>query len=505
MAIIYHISDLIGSGYQITPVSGESHVILEGVTIGSTTTSAIFTDLGVVTGRVDLLIHGHVVGLSDAIAIKNNSGSKNIDIFVSSTGSVTSFGYDGINVEGGDSGGRFVLRNDGLIRGEDEGVSAVYYDSIEIYNAGEISSSAGAFGSNGMNLTATSLYVENSGTISIGPGGQSAINFLDDLGSADGDARYVLNTGLITAPEVAITSEVKTDYIDNAGIIRGDLNLGVYEYEGSTAYADVVNNTGTIFGDVSLGAGDDQFLGETGILDGEVSGGAGDDVIWSGVGNDLLNGGTGRDKLYGGAGNDTATYEDSSASVRVNLASNRGRGGEATGDWLFDIENLIGSNFDDTLIGDAVSNILEGGNGGDTLNGEGGNDFLFGEGGDDTLIGGDGNDILNGGVGRDILWGGDGVDIFEFLDVAESGIGSNRDVIKDFEQGVDLIDLAAVGATSFSASGFTNTAGEVTYKLIGGGSKTVIEYDHDGDGAADFQILMTNGGFTMTADDFVLG
>ena len=505
MAIVYHISDLIGGGVQITPTSGESHVILEGVTIGSTTTAAIYTNLGVATGYVDLLIHGHVVGLSNAIGIANYSGSKNIDIFVSSTGTVTSFSLDGINVEGGDDGGRFVLRNDGLIRGEDEGVAAVYYDSIEIYNAGEISSSGAAGGSNGMNLTATTVYVENSGTIAIGPGGESAINFLDNLGSEDGDVRYVLNTGLITAPDVAINSEVKTDYIDNAGIIRGDLNLGVFESEGSTAYADVVNNTGTIFGDVSLGAGDDQFLGETGILDGEVSGGAGDDVIWSGVGNDLLNGGTGRDKLYGGAGNDTATYEDSSASVRVNLASNRGRGGEATGDWLFDIENLIGSNFDDTLIGDAVSNILEGGNGGDTLNGEGGNDFLFGEGGDDTLIGGDGNDILNGGVGRDILWGGDGVDIFEFLDVAESGIGSSRDVIKDFEQGVDLIDLAAMGATSFSAGGFTSTAGEVTYKLIGGGTKTVIEYDHDGDGAADFQILMTIGGFTITADDFVLG
>ena len=505
MAIIYHISDLIGGGIQIAPASGESHVILEGVTIGSTTTSAINTNLGVTSGKVDLLIHGHVVGLGSAIAISNYSGTKNIDIFVSSTGSVTGFGLDGINVEGGTSGGRFVLRNDGLIRGEDEGVAAVYYDTIEIYNAGEISSSGVAGGSNGMNLTATSLYVENSGTIAVGPGGEYAINFLSGLGSENGDARYVLNTGLITAPNVAINSEAKTDHIDNAGIIRGDLNLGVYEYEGITAYADLVNNTGTIFGDVSLGAGDDQFFGETGFLDGEVSGGAGDDIIWSGVGNDLLNGGTGRDKLYGGAGNDTATYEDSSAGVRVNLTSNRGRGGEARGDWLFDIENLIGSNYADTLIGDAMSNILEGGGGGDTLDGEGGNDFLLGEGGDDTLIGGDGDDILNGGLDRDILWGGDGIDIFEFLDVAESGIGSDRDVIKDFEQGVDLIDLSAIGAHRFSAGGFTYNSGEVTYKLIGGGTKTVIEYDHDGDGAADFQLLMTNGGFTMTADDFVLG
>ena len=506
MPIVYHISDLIGAGVQISPSDGESHVILEDVTVGSTTASAIFGDLGSGSGDVDFLIDGRVVGLSNAIFITNSEGPLDVDLFIGSNGSVTSFGLDAIVIDGGSAtpGGRFTLRNDGLIRAEDEGVTASYLDKVEILNTGEISSSGGALLGYGMAIAASDIRIVNSGSI---VSANSAAIFTDNgFGSNPGDPTQIVNTGLISGPAFAVVSDRRRDHIDNDGIIQGDLRLGEAEsLAGDTAFADLVNNSGTIYGNVLLGAGEDKFFGETGEIFGEVKGQDGDDIIKTGLGDDFLNGGEGRDKLYGGAGNDTAVYSDSSAAVRVNLTANRGWGGEARGDRLYDIENLVGSAHDDVLIGDGVSNSLEGGAGGDTLHGEGGNDFLLGGIGDDTLIGGDGDDILNGGLDRDILWGGDGVDIFEFLDVIESGTGSSRDVIKDFEQGVDLIDLSAVGATSFSAGGFTSTAGEVTFKLIGGGTKTVVEYDHDGDGAADFQILMTNGGFTITADDFILG
>jgi Ca2+-binding RTX toxin-like protein len=52
-------------------------------------------------------------------------------------------------------------------------------------------------------------------------------------------------------------------------------------------------------------------------------------------------------------------------------------------DTLTSIENLVGSDFNDTLTGDAGANVLDGGLGDDTLNGGGGAD---------SLIGGDGND-----------------------------------------------------------------------------------------------------------------
>src|SRR5262249_57705343 len=78
--------------------------------------------------------------------------------------------------------------------------------------------------------------------------------------------------------------------------------------------------------------------------------------------------------LDGGAGNDTASYDTSSTAVTVNLATGTGSGGDAQGDTLTNIENLIGSTFNDTLIGDQNANVLIGGAGADTLIGGGGSD-----------------------------------------------------------------------------------------------------------------------------------
>ena len=405
--------------------------------------------------------------------------------------------------------------------------SGVAENNVNIINNGSVFGSLAA-----ISLGGQGNYIANNGTLqgqsialilSVSGVDRLALDVIYNTGviegigpNADGIlARMggvkIINSGsILTSGDDAIQigssqpNGVQTNEIINSGLIATTGDGFALELE-SLGNLNLITNTGEIHGDIQLGNLDDVLQGSTGFINGTIDARSGDDLIKSGIGDDMINGGSGRDKMYGGEGNDTATYEGSSAGVRVSLTSNRGRGGEARGDWLFDIENLIGSNQDDVLIGNAVSNILEGGNGADTLNGEGGIDFLFGEIGDDTLIGGDGDDILNGGLGRDILWSGDGADIFEFLDVAESGTGSSRDVIKDFEQGADLIDLSAMGATSFSAGGFTMTAGEVSARLIGGGSKTLVEYDDDGDGVADFKILINNGGFTIAADDFILG
>ena len=69
----------------------------------------------------------------------------------------------------------------------------------------------------------------------------------------------------------------------------------------------------------------------------------------------------------GGAGIDTATYAASSLAVSVSLATNTGSGGDAAGDVLSGIENLIGSNGNDSLTGDGNANLLDGGAGNDTL------------------------------------------------------------------------------------------------------------------------------------------
>ena len=70
-------------------------------------------------------------------------------------------------------------------------------------------------------------------------------------------------------------------------------------------------------------------------------------------------------------------------------------------DTLSNIENIVGSAFNDTLTGTATANVMGGGAGNDSLTGLGGNDNLNGGAGNDNLNGGAGNDALDGGIGID--------------------------------------------------------------------------------------------------------
>ncbi len=105
-------------------------------------------------------------------------------------------------------------------------------------------------------------------------------------------------------------------------------------------------------------------------------------VLKGDAGNDYLYGLAGNDELHGGAGVDWVTYQFSEAihGVTVNLETGRARGKDAEGNTLFKIENVVGSDGDDTLAGNSGQNTLKGGGGIDTLEG-GGVDTLEGEAG----------------------------------------------------------------------------------------------------------------------------
>ena len=71
-------------------------------------------------------------------------------------------------------------------------------------------------------------------------------------------------------------------------------------------------------------------------------------------GNDLFVGGAGADSFNGGSGGtDTVSYDNATAAVTANLTSPASNTGDAAGDTYVSIENLIGSDFNDTLVGDA--------------------------------------------------------------------------------------------------------------------------------------------------------
>jgi len=108
------------------------------------------------------------------------------------------------------------------------------------------------------------------------------------------------------------------------------------------------------------------------------------DTLTGNTGDNILEGGAGADTLDGSAGNDTASYAGSSAGVQVDLNAGTAAGGDAAGDVLTSIENLIGSAFADTLTGDANVNSLNGGDGDDILAGLGDADTIDGGLGSDT-------------------------------------------------------------------------------------------------------------------------
>ena len=230
----------------------------------------------------------------------------------------------------------------------------------------------------------------------------------DDKDGAKGD----LSSEIKFTPETGTGTQVYYISVSGNSANPGNPQTGSYTVnvmevalppEGEGADIEATSNadhklTGTADGESIAGMGGNDVL----------TGGGGDDTLSGGGGNDLLNGGPGADTLNGGEGTDTITYMGSRMGVTINLRAGTASGGDAEGDTLGDdIENVMGSMYDDSLSGSRANNMIWGLGGNDDLFGDKGNDTLRGGAGDDTLDGGDGDDTLEGGYGADVLTGGE--------------------------------------------------------------------------------------------------
>jgi len=169
--------------------------------------------------------------------------------------------------------------------------------------------------------------------------------------------------------------------------------------------------------------GNDLICGNSGAD--ELYGGAGNDTIYGGNGKDLIVGGAGNDTMIGDQGIDTASFADALGPVNVNLKTDTASGRGS--DTVSNIENAIGSPYDDVLNGGAAANRLEGGEGADTIRGKAGADTILGDDGPDDLRGGKGADTLKGGVGGDTFLGGGGADIIRGENGADTIFGNAGD------------------------------------------------------------------------------
>ncbi|MEH6496190.1 MAG: calcium-binding protein, partial [Pseudomonas marincola] len=170
--------------------------------------------------------------------------------------------------------------------------------------------------------------------------------------------------------------------------------------------------------------------------------------------DDTLIGGGGENRLYGDGGNDTAYYGDQDDAVYVDL--DEGTHGHAymdgDDDHLYSIENIVGSDHNDTITGDSGANVLDGNDGHDTIDGEGGND---------TLIGGNGDDELTGGSGADT---------FKYENISD-----DDDLITDFDVAEgDTIDLDGL----FDALGIATADRADAVTLTDGAGETVLTVDN---------------------------
>ncbi|PLY07443.1 MAG: hypothetical protein C0625_04505 [Arcobacter sp.] len=182
--------------------------------------------------------------------------------------------------------------------------------------------------------------------------------------------------------------------------------------------------------------------------------------------DDFIVGYTGNDTIDGGDGIDTVDFSTANSGEEIDLSINRARGGNGT-DRLYNIENVIGSNYNDEITGNDENNVLDGKENDDTIFGGKGNDTLFGGFDNDTLFGGEGDDKLDGGEGEDtanysyVTTGGVEVTL-KTPNVSQDTINAGNDL---------LIDIENLIGTSFNdtLSGDSNAN-----SLVGGAGNDTI-------------------------------
>lgn len=231
-------------------------------------------------------------------------------------------------------------------------------------------------------------------------------------------------------------------YGELAGPVEIKLNKGWARKEGvgRDTLISIEDATGTDFGDKMIG---DDFAGGNWFFGGDgadiMRGRGGNDLIEGNGDDDRIFGDDGDDELYGNAGEDRIDGGRGDDEILGGTERDVLRGQQ-------DDDRLFGEDGDDRLVGGIGDDLLLGGADDDDLIGNSGEDTLLGGTGIDKLYGGQNADRLDGGADNDFLFGEGGADVFVFGDIEDMG----RDRIKDWQDGIDRIDVSDFGFASFA-------------------------------------------------------
>ena len=273
------------------------------------------------------------------------------------------------------------------------------------------------------------------------------------------------DTFIATSTIEHFDGEGGTDTVDySESALRVKLNLGAgIGWAGDAdddTYVSIENVIGT---DI---AGDRDFI----------YGSDADNYIWGLAGNDQLEGSAGADTIDGGSGSDYSNYTRSDEGVTVNLETGVNTGGDAEGDILISIENINGSNHNDSITGNHGANKLYSGKGDDLIYGGAGNDIMYGEDGADTF-----------------LYGAS--DTFGFIDIIRDFSLSEGDKIdiSDLLIGYDPLTDAISDFVSFTPVGSTGKHSGIAIDADGGGDNYILISYISNNLGLDAEALETSG------------
>lgn len=507
------------------------------------------------SGTLDVTSTGSLNGAGvEGIYAKNSSAGTNTTISVLNAAGAGR----GIYAFSGSSGTLSVTVNGTVTGGTGAAISTATGSGTTniILNSGaDVSSTSGtAITNNETNSTVTvNAGATVTGTISLG-GGTDVFNgaaasgafTVNGEGGDDslkgGSGNDTLNGG--TGINILIGGAGADALIGSNSTAAGDVDFADYRdaTSGLTAnYGDgdgLPTNQVEVVGDISVGT--DTLTDVEAIIGSNFADtfNVTSQFAPDGVSFHSIEGAGGNDTITGN-GNTTVVFSNASAGVNASLLGGFTRdAADATNgttldlanigtDFLTNVQNLGGSNFDDVLTGNAQANTIDGeagndtidgSNGADTLIGGAGNDTLSGGNDDDTLDGGTDDDTLTGGLGVDSMTGGAGSDTFSFGSQGEGtsaqsngtidALGLLIDSVTDFLSGTDSVNITD---TNFDLAGGTTVTAGIDFEIIGSsfdgtnatssrfaaGQGTLI-LDSDGRLISD-----TNGsaaGYTVVAD-----
>ena len=286
------------------------------------------------------------------------------------------------------------------------------------------------------------------GTATNGYGGTDTIsNFQNVIGSNHGDT--IIGNG----------NNVITGGSGNDHVVDGGGN-NTFDGGGGINTLDYSSDPAGVTVDLATGTATNGFGGTDTITNFQnVIGSAYGDVITGDANDNMITVGGGNNTLDGGGGTNTLDYSHQTASVYVDLVDGWATNGSGGTDTISNFQNVIGSNYGDTIIGD-------------------GNNVITGGSGDDHVIDGGGNNVFDGGGGNNTLdYSNDPAAVTVDLSAgtASNGFGGT-DTITNFQNVIgSAYDDVITGDSNnnvIDGAGGNNT-------LDGGGGTNTLDYHND--------------------------